>query len=217
MTDFKVMFPDMDAEVIEAVLRANNGAVDATIDHLLAMTADNEAEKVMHGEEAGGAPVRSKDRPPTYPPANPPSYQQATRDDEDEEDLINLSGSVGAAAIGIPPAPRADPLPAKDFNLFGSDIFDPLGSPSAEAAAVAASPPISLPPPPPSSSRPSAAASSGGGEGGGNGSPRQGHAYSHPQREVEQDDVHHLEEVDRSHSIVPTQRMLQDKYEQNLR
>jgi hypothetical protein len=49
MTDFKVMFPDMDAEVIEAVLRANNGAVDATIDHLLAMTADNEAEKVMHG------------------------------------------------------------------------------------------------------------------------------------------------------------------------
>ena len=45
MTDFKVMFPDMDAEVIEAVLRANNGAVDTTIDHLLTMTADNEAEK----------------------------------------------------------------------------------------------------------------------------------------------------------------------------
>ena len=38
MTDFRVMFPDMDAEVIEAVLRANNGAVDATIDNLLAMT-----------------------------------------------------------------------------------------------------------------------------------------------------------------------------------
>ena len=35
------MFPDMEAEVIEAVLSANNGAVDATVDHLLAMTPDN--------------------------------------------------------------------------------------------------------------------------------------------------------------------------------
>ena len=43
MTDFKVMFPDMDAEVIEA--RANNGAVNTTTDHLFIMSADNEAEK----------------------------------------------------------------------------------------------------------------------------------------------------------------------------
>ena len=32
------MFPDMEAEVIEAVLSANNGAVDPTVDQLLAMT-----------------------------------------------------------------------------------------------------------------------------------------------------------------------------------
>ena len=42
MTDFKIMFPNMDVDVIEAVLRSNNGAVDATIDQLLTMTADNE-------------------------------------------------------------------------------------------------------------------------------------------------------------------------------
>lgn len=42
MTDFKTMFPDMDKEVIEAVLRANQGAVDATIDQLLAMSTDNQ-------------------------------------------------------------------------------------------------------------------------------------------------------------------------------
>jgi hypothetical protein len=35
MTDFKIMFPSMDADVIEAVLRANGGAVDATIDNLV--------------------------------------------------------------------------------------------------------------------------------------------------------------------------------------
>lgn len=42
MSDFKVMFPEMDRDVIEAVLRANHGAVDATIDQLLAMSIDNQ-------------------------------------------------------------------------------------------------------------------------------------------------------------------------------
>lgn len=42
MKDFKNMFPDMDDEVIEAVLRSNNGLVDATIDQLLSMGAGNE-------------------------------------------------------------------------------------------------------------------------------------------------------------------------------
>ncbi|XP_075993747.1 CUE domain-containing protein 1b isoform X4 [Genypterus blacodes] len=40
MEDFKVMFPSMDYEVIECVLRSNNGAVDATIDQLLQMSID---------------------------------------------------------------------------------------------------------------------------------------------------------------------------------
>ncbi|XP_043574286.1 CUE domain-containing protein 1b [Chiloscyllium plagiosum] len=40
MEDFKVMFPNMDYDVIECVLRANNGAVDATIDQLLQMNLD---------------------------------------------------------------------------------------------------------------------------------------------------------------------------------
>lgn len=40
MRDFKQMFPTMDDEIIEAVLRANNGEVDATIDQLLTMNID---------------------------------------------------------------------------------------------------------------------------------------------------------------------------------
>ncbi|XP_030244346.1 CUE domain-containing protein 1 isoform X2 [Drosophila navojoa] len=43
MADFKKMFPDIDREVIEAVLRANLGAVDQTIDQLLAMSTDNQS------------------------------------------------------------------------------------------------------------------------------------------------------------------------------
>jgi hypothetical protein len=45
MTDFKIMFPSMEADVIEAVLRANGGAVDTTIDNLLTMSADAEADQ----------------------------------------------------------------------------------------------------------------------------------------------------------------------------
>lgn len=48
MADFKTMFPAMDDDVIEAVLRSNQGAVDATIDQLLSMTTDNENDKIRH-------------------------------------------------------------------------------------------------------------------------------------------------------------------------
>lgn len=47
MADFKNMFPEMDRDVIEAVLRANQGAVDATIDQLLAMSTDNQVGVMM--------------------------------------------------------------------------------------------------------------------------------------------------------------------------
>ena len=36
------MFPTMDYEVIECVLRSNSGAVDATIDQLLQMSIDGQ-------------------------------------------------------------------------------------------------------------------------------------------------------------------------------
>ncbi|XP_037124326.1 CUE domain-containing protein 1-like isoform X3 [Syngnathus acus] len=42
MEDFKIMFPTMDYEVIECVLRSNNGAVDSTIDQLLQMSIDGQ-------------------------------------------------------------------------------------------------------------------------------------------------------------------------------
>jgi hypothetical protein len=48
MSDFKIMFPEMDDDVIEAVLRANSGAVDATIDQLLTMSTDNQNEKLRN-------------------------------------------------------------------------------------------------------------------------------------------------------------------------
>lgn len=40
MSDFKTMFPGMERDVIETVLRANGGAVDATLDQLLQLSVD---------------------------------------------------------------------------------------------------------------------------------------------------------------------------------
>ncbi|XP_047497270.1 CUE domain-containing protein 1-like isoform X1 [Penaeus chinensis] len=84
MEDFKTMFPDVDADVIEAVLRANQGAVHETIDQLLTMTTDTEVQDrggmgqlTPHGGSGGcGA---SNELPPSYAlsATPPPSYHQA--------------------------------------------------------------------------------------------------------------------------------------------
>lgn len=77
MRDFRSMFPEMEPSVIEAVLRANGGGVDATIDQLLAMATDNDNERLRTELEA----TENAEAPPHYSPPGrtpPPSYQQAT-------------------------------------------------------------------------------------------------------------------------------------------
>lgn len=44
MQDFSRMFPSLDKDVIEAVLRAHNGSVDETIDDLLNMTMEEHVD-----------------------------------------------------------------------------------------------------------------------------------------------------------------------------
>ena len=52
MHDFGVMFPTLDPETIETVLRSNNGAVDATIDQLLEMCDSFGVEKSTRGTKS---------------------------------------------------------------------------------------------------------------------------------------------------------------------
>lgn len=40
MNNFKIMFPTLDDDVIEAVLRSNKGSIDPTVDQLLTMSND---------------------------------------------------------------------------------------------------------------------------------------------------------------------------------
>ncbi|XP_015502154.1 CUE domain-containing protein 1 isoform X1 [Parus major] len=97
MEDFKTMFPNMDYDIIECVLRANNGAVDATIDQLLQMNLDgsgcddsSDSEDSIPPEilERTLEPDSSDEEPP--PVYSPPAYE---------------SQVLGSRYPGAPPTP----------------------------------------------------------------------------------------------------------------
>ena len=73
------MFPDMDAEVIKAILRSNNGEVDATMYKLWTMSAENEYEKLLHDPTDGSISRTGKEHHHPDCSGNPESYQQETK------------------------------------------------------------------------------------------------------------------------------------------
>ncbi|OWA51546.1 Protein FAM98A [Hypsibius exemplaris] len=76
MADFQTMFPDMNPDVIEETLRANQGAVETTIDQLLAMSAGSAAGQIVDVRQSVGVKssplmenrVRSRWNPPLVGP-----------------------------------------------------------------------------------------------------------------------------------------------------
>lgn len=60
MSTFKIMFPTLDDEVIEAVLSCNKGDVDLTVDQLLTMSSECQTDLVpsssMSCDDDGGLP-----------------------------------------------------------------------------------------------------------------------------------------------------------------
>ncbi|XP_077167707.1 CUE domain-containing protein 1 isoform X2 [Paroedura picta] len=108
MEDFKTMFPNMDYDIIECVLRANNGAVDATIDQLLQMNLDgsgyddsSDSDDSIPPEilERTLEPDSSDEEPP--PVYSPPSYDmhifdrqylQAPPTPPPRTDILNSNG-----------------------------------------------------------------------------------------------------------------------------
>ena len=101
MSDFKVMFPSFDYEVIEMVLRANNGLVDATVDQLLAMQAETnnpEDNGLLDPELNVRLPSYSDTGATTYEP--PPAYTPRVDDEQNisydstflDEHLSNFNG-----------------------------------------------------------------------------------------------------------------------------
>lgn len=77
MSNFTSMFPSIDYDVIEMVLRANNGLVDATIDQLLSMQSEpNKSENTLVDPDLNvrlpgyndASSVATNEPPPAYTP-----------------------------------------------------------------------------------------------------------------------------------------------------
>uniref|UniRef100_A0A8C1B7R8 CUE domain containing 1a n=1 Tax=Cyprinus carpio carpio TaxID=630221 RepID=A0A8C1B7R8_CYPCA len=94
MDDFMTMFPSMEHEVIECVLRANHGAVDSTIDQLLQMSLDSQATDDSSDSEDSIPPEilertlepdsSDEEPPPVYAP---PSYDMHIYDRKHPTDV----------------------------------------------------------------------------------------------------------------------------------
>ncbi|KAF5916001.1 hypothetical protein HPG69_003074 [Diceros bicornis minor] len=109
MDDFKTMFPDMDYDIIECVLRANSGAVDATIDQLLQMNL-----------EAGGGGVYedSSDSEDSIPAEI--LERTLEPDSSDEEPPPVYSPPAYHMHMFDRPYPLAPPTPPPRIDVLGS-------------------------------------------------------------------------------------------------
>lgn len=105
MKDFKHMFPTLDREVIEAVLRANNGLVDATIDQLLSMGLDMEG--------CGTAPTQSE-----HPPL--PSYSDLDRSEPPPAYTPRNGESLTDSST------PSRPLPARPYSAWNPPLLGKL-------------------------------------------------------------------------------------------
>ncbi|XP_043085264.1 CUE domain-containing protein 1a isoform X5 [Puntigrus tetrazona] len=114
MDDFKTMFPSMEHEVIECVLRANHGAVDSTIDQLLQMSLDSQATDDSSDSEDSIPPEilertlepdsSDEEPPPVYAP---PSYDMHIYDRKHPADVPST------------PPPRFDDYPPLGHQQVG--------------------------------------------------------------------------------------------------
>uniref|UniRef100_G1SJJ0 CUE domain containing 1 n=1 Tax=Oryctolagus cuniculus TaxID=9986 RepID=G1SJJ0_RABIT len=109
MDDFKTMFPNMDYDIIECVLRANSGAVDATIDQLLQMNLEG---------CGGGTCEDSSDSEDSIPPEV--LERTLEPDSSDEEPPPVYSPPAYHMHMFDPPYPLAPPTPPPRTDVLGS-------------------------------------------------------------------------------------------------
>ncbi|XP_041751327.1 CUE domain-containing protein 1-like isoform X2 [Coregonus clupeaformis] len=129
MEDFRTMFPSMEQEVIECVLRANHGAVDSTINQLLQMSLDghgsddsSDSEDSIPPEilERTLEPDSSDEEPP--PVYSPPSYDMHIYDRKYPDEVLPTASPPPSfdASQSRPCQPPPGPPPPASQRQVGS-------------------------------------------------------------------------------------------------
>lgn len=129
MSDFRHMFPTMEEDVIEAVLRANDGAVDATIDQLLTMSIDVGNQEEVFDPATHTAVMQSfcpkyeehDTTPTTVSEDSPPSYTEAMRSNTHQDQPVTQS--IWTTPI-LPKSPEIQPQASATSGLPPLNLLD---------------------------------------------------------------------------------------------
>ncbi|XP_028976542.2 CUE domain-containing protein 1 isoform X1 [Esox lucius] len=128
MEDFRTMFPSMEQEVIECVLRANHGAVDSTIDQLLQLSLDGHGSEDSSDSEDSIPPEilertlepdsSDEEPPPIY---SPPSYDMHIYDRKYPGEILSTTSPPPSFDASQPPPCQAltDPPPSVSQQQAG--------------------------------------------------------------------------------------------------
>ncbi|XP_070571790.1 CUE domain-containing protein 1-like isoform X2 [Ptychodera flava] len=126
MTDFKTMFPKMDHDVIEAVLRANNGAVDATIDQLLVMNVDMQQEDSRHGFVDDNTIPPEVFEPTSDDDEPPPAYTPHARPDSVAQQDPTPPYTPPATGTPLPASPQMTTPPSRPYRSWNPPLLGSL-------------------------------------------------------------------------------------------
>lgn len=107
MYHFKKMFPKLDSEVIECILRSNSGQVDKTLDQLLTISMDDELNEMRKNDDekktkTDDRSIINDDSPPPYHELMLSSNASQIGTSNDEQTLqptsLSISDSISGAA-----------------------------------------------------------------------------------------------------------------------
>lgn len=122
MYHFKKMFPKLDSDVIETILRANNGQVDKTLDQLLTLNVDTELDEVRQREDPAKTTTTTVNTSPIVSEGvidhddSPPPYHELIKSSSGS----SAAAMAAAASVSFSSQPVMAPIPSQ-MSVIRSD------------------------------------------------------------------------------------------------